>query len=82
MATLESLSHKNIGVALSRVLGMTKLLFHAVVFSADKTKMYVLSKQEGSMKKDEKTRKDGKHGEGPSFQNSLVFLVLEVVPTD
>jgi hypothetical protein len=46
-----------------------------------KKKLYIPSKQEASMVKDQKTRNKGEHGQRPDFQHYLVFLVLEVVPT-
>jgi hypothetical protein len=78
----ESITQKNIGTALSRVLGMTKLIFHAIAPSTDKKKFYVLSKQEASMCKDDKTRNKVQHGERPEFKQYVVFMVLEVEPTE
>jgi hypothetical protein len=77
----ESMSSKNIGVALQRTLGMEKLIFHAIAASHDKSKLYLLSKQEASYSKDEKTRSKVEHGERPEFKQYLLFLVLEVEPT-
>jgi 5'-3' exonuclease len=74
----ESLSQKNIGTALQRVLNDRELRYHAVAFCEDKTKFYVISKQRASMSKDAKTRKEVEPGERPKHDEYLIVMVFGV----
>mmetsp|Transcript_13906 Transcript_13906/g.23068 ORF Transcript_13906/g.23068 Transcript_13906/m.23068 type:complete len:128 (+) Transcript_13906:447-830(+) len=73
----ESITEKNIGISLRRVLEQRDLCYHAVAFSDTKDEMCILSKQQTSMETDPKMRKDVKIGERLLlFKQYLVHLVL------
>lgn len=77
----ESVSQKNVGSALQRVLEQTELTYHAVAFSNDKKKFYILSKQSASMNKDQSTRAKVGAGERPELSQYLVLMVMAIEPT-
>lgn len=58
---------------------MTEIIYHAIAITEDNKSMYIVSKQRASMKKDDKTRKDG---EQAKRQEYLVMMQLaKIIPT-
>lgn len=77
----ESVTQKNTGTSLSRVLGQSHLLYHANAFSDTRDTLWVVSKQMASMQK-EKRKKEDKRGERPQPREYLVIMALGMEPPD
>jgi hypothetical protein len=56
-------------------------LYHALAWSENRKKIYILLKQLELMKKDETKRNKVDHGERLLLYPYPIFLVLKVVPT-
>ena len=73
---------KNLAGSLKRKLAQPRALYHANVFSDDKKHLFIVSKGEASLTKDEKTRKMTARGEKPLPEQYITVLKLRVEPTN
>ncbi|KAL7554211.1 hypothetical protein ACHAWF_017633 [Thalassiosira exigua] len=77
----ENVSQKNVWSGLHRVQEMNELIYHAIAWGEDNASVYILSKQNASQTRDEKTRSKTAPGEKPKLAQYLVAVQLLVRPT-
>ena len=63
----ESVVAKSIASSLAKVLEMEKVVYHVIAWLADHKSIYILSKQQASQVRDEKTRNKTAVGEKPKL---------------
>ena len=77
------ITQKSIGDALRRCwYGSTGTTYHGIAILPELNKVFLLSKAQASMKRDEKTRKKTPDGEPPKKEEYLVIMELLYKPSD